>query len=226
MSKKILIWDLPLRIFHWSFASAIFFSWYSGEQGSDYIDYHLQSGYFILTLLCFRIVWGFIGPKHARFSQFIPSPTKLIHYITTSKTESVGHNPLGALMVLVMLLLVTIQAVSGLFINDDVFTSGPYYASVSVSFSNTMNYLHHNIFNLILLSIALHLAAIFYYQKIKKQDLMTPMLTGKKLLAHNFDNVAINNSKLLLAFILICLASVFIYWLVVINVPEVEEFFY
>ena len=126
-TKEHLIWDLPLRIFHWSFAITVLGAWYTIEQGSELIDLHMKFGFVALALLIFRILWGVIGPKHARFSQFIPSPKQLLNYVKSPNngTKIAGHNPLGALMVIMMILLISLQAVSGLFINDDVFSSGP-----------------------------------------------------------------------------------------------------
>ena len=102
MTEKHLIWDLPLRIFHWGFAVTILACWYTAEQGVDLVEIHMQLGFAALTLIAFRILWGLIGPKHARFSQFFPSPKILISYLRSSNTKKTtpGHNPLGALMVI------------------------------------------------------------------------------------------------------------------------------
>ena len=128
MKEKLqLIWDLPLRLFHWLFAISILASWYTSEQEGEMIEQHMQLGYFILGLVVFRIIWGFVGTKHARFSQFFPTPFKIINYLKSSQSDEqnkhAGHNPLGSLMVFLMLLLILLQAVSGLFINDDIFSS-------------------------------------------------------------------------------------------------------
>lgn len=230
MVQKHLIWDLPLRLFHWCFAITVFASWYTSGQENEYIEYHMQLGYFALGLLTFRILWGIIGPKHARFRQFVPSPRQLFHYINGLKQgqnqHSPGHNPLGSLMVLMMISLITLQAISGLFISDDIFSSGPYYGSMSSDVEKLMSILHHNVFDYMLFSIALHFLAIGYYWKVKKQNLILPMINGKK----SSDTVSaadsINSSKLGLAFVLAVITAVFIYWLVVINAPVIEEFYY
>lgn len=231
MTQKHLIWDLPLRIFHWSFALTILGSWYTSEQEGELIELHMQLGYVAIGLLIFRVLWGIIGPKHARFSQFIPSPKKLIHYAKNINNPanyqaSAGHNPLGALMVVLMIILIALQAISGLFINDDIFSSGPYYGSFSKDFESVMSFLHHNTFDFMIAAIALHLAAIAYYWWVKKQNLVVPMITGKKSdkLVSKAD--AIPHSKIILAIILAIACTAFVYWLVVINVPVVEEFYY
>ena len=230
MSKHVLIWDLPLRIFHWLFACTVFASWYTSDQDNDLIDVHMKLGYFALGLLVFRILWGFVGTKHSRFSSFFPTPSRLRLYITDVRNNQVrnttGHNPLGSLMVFLMILLISLQAISGLFINDDVFSSGPYYDSVSKEIEKVMFFLHHNVFDVMIAAIGMHLLAIAYYVRVKKQSLILPMITGKK--SAKFVNVTdiIKHSKVLLAVILVIAVAVFIYWLVVVNAPIIEEYYY
>ncbi|MBU2871605.1 cytochrome b/b6 domain-containing protein [Colwellia sp. E2M01] len=228
MTKKHLIWDLPLRIFHWCFAFTIFGSWYTAENKDDYIDLHMQLGYVALGLIIFRVLWGIIGPKHARFSQFIPSPKTLITYLKKSdaKQATPGHNPLGALMVITMIILITLQAVSGLFIDDDIFSSGPYNGAVSDGIENIMSFIHHNTFNFMIAAIVMHISAIFFYWIIKKQNLVLPMITGKKSAKEVNASDAIPNSKLLLGIVIAVLCAGFVYWLVVINAPVIEDFYY
>ena len=229
MSKKYLIWDLPLRIFHRLFALTIAGSWYTSEHSSDFIEYHMLLGYFALGLLVFRISWGLVGPKHARFSQFIPSFKTLINYLTCIKQNkkhySPGHNPLGALMVILMIVLISLQAVSGLFINDDVFSSGPYYGSIAPEIEKIMSFLHHNLFDIMIVSIILHLSAITYYWKIKKENLILPMITGKKNVNEINESDAISSSRIPLAISIVIAAIFFVYWLVILNAPIIEEFY-
>ena len=87
MTEKHLIWDLPLRIFHWGFAATTLAAWYTAEQGADLVEIHMKLGFVALALITFRVLWGLIGPKHARFSQFLPSPKQLIAYLRPSKTD-------------------------------------------------------------------------------------------------------------------------------------------
>jgi cytochrome b len=230
MTKKVLVWDFPLRLFHWLFASTILLLWLTSELGTDFIDVHMQLGYFALGLLIFRISWGIVGPKHARFSQFIPSPSRLIHYIKQSKQGKTpyhaGHNPLGSLMVVLMIILILMQAISGLFINDDVFSSGPYYDVMSKDFEKVMSFIHHNTFDFMIAAIAMHLGAIFYYWRVKKQNLVLPMITGKKSADKVSKEDEIPHSKIPLAIIIVILTAAFVYWLVVTNAPVFEEFYY
>jgi len=228
VTEKHLIWDLPLRIFHWSFALTILSAWYTAEQGADLVEIHMQLGFVALALIAFRILWGLIGPKHARFSQFIPSPKALTSYLRSSNTakSTAGHNPLGALMVILMILLISAQAISGLFINDDVFSSGPYYGSISNELETVMKFLHHNTFDFMIAAIVLHIAAITFYWRVKKENLVLPMITGKKTTEQVKPSDAIPHSQIILACVVAVCCIIFVYWLVVINAPVIEEFYY
>ena len=128
-------------------------------------------------------------------------------------------------MVILMLLLILSQAISGLFMDDDVFTSGPYYESVSGTVQKFMSLIHHNVFDVILIISALHISAICYYLLVKKINLIVPMITGYKL-SDNEKSSGIKSSKLWLSFIVILVIAVFLYWLLVLNIPVEEEFYY
>lgn len=229
MKNTNLVWDLPLRVFHWLFAGAILGSWYTAEQGSDFIDIHMTLGYVTLCLLLFRVIWGFVGPKHARFTQFIAPPKRILHYLKCLKTNqtfySPGHNPLGALMVIAMIVLVSLQAISGLFISDYIFSSGPYYDQVSDEVVAVMSFLHHHLFDYMIIAIVMHIGAICFYWVVKKQNLVLPMITGHKKSSDIKSEDRINSSRILLALIIASAAAAFIYWLVVLNIPVVEEFY-
>lgn len=224
MTKQHLIWDLPTRIFHWAFALVIIGCWATHELGSEYIDWHMQLGYVAIGLLCFRVIWGFIGTKHARFASFFPTPTKIKRYLSDDKRKVAGHNPLGSLMVFAMLVLVMLQAASGLFIDDEIFTTGPYFNALGSDVDKVMSMIHHNAFDIIAIAIFVHVAAVVFYQRVKKQNLVKPMVTGYK----NEDDIntgdAISGSKVWLGVIIALLCAGFVYWLVVINAPVVEEY--
>lgn len=225
MTKKIFVWDLPVRLFHWLLVISLIAAWYTSDGEKGLIDVHLKIGYFILGLTTFRVTWGIFGTQYAKFSQFIPSPKTLINYLKQGKDEAVGHNPLGALMVVFMLTLLLSQAISGLFMNDDVFTTGPYYASVSSELQKTMSFIHRNVFDVILVVSAIHISAIFYYLLAKKINLIKPMVTGFKT-QENQSARGIKSSRLLIALLLICLVAGFLYWLLVLNIPVEEEFYF
>jgi len=230
VKNKLLVWDFPVRLFHWCLVISLLAAWYTSDGERDLIDYHLQVGYFILGLIIFRVIWGLLGTNYAKFSQFIPSKAALLQCLKEFKQEkgykTVGHNPLGALMVVLMLTLVLLQAISGLFMNDDVFTTGPYYESVSSTVQSLMSSIHHYAFDMILVASSLHIGAVFYYLLVKKANLILPMITGYKKVEAEQNNLGIKSSKLLLALVIAIVVVIFLYWLLVLNVPVEEEFYY
>lgn len=229
MTNKFLVWDLPVRLFHWLLVISLTASWYTSDGERGLIDYHLKVGYFILGLILFRILWGLFGTRYAKFSQFLPSKQALVNYLQNFNKDksysTVGHNPLGGLMVVFMLTLILSQAISGLFMNDDVFTTGPYYESVSGSTQKLMSFIHSNVFDVIVVVSVIHITAVMYYLFAKKINLIIPMITGYKL-SKNEDDNGISSSKLLLALMVIIIVALFLYWLLVLNIPVEEEFYY
>lgn len=176
--EKIRLWDLPTRLFHWLFAAAVF-----GAIATDLLDnitWHSYCGYIALVLVVFRIIWGFIGPHHARFSSFVPSLSGLKAFLKDQTVSPLGHNPLGALSVIAILLIVLVQASSGLFTDDEISFQGPLSKFLSEDMVKFMNQIHSTNHVLVYGIVALHFIAIFYYQKIKKNNLIGPMVYGDK----------------------------------------------
>jgi len=175
---RIPVWDLPTRLFHWLLVVAFAASWLTHELGE--IDWHFYAGYSLLGLLLFRLAWGFVGSAHARFADFIPTPASLIRYLRNGTSTSPGHNPLGALSVMTLLLLLLAQVISGLFNADDEGNQGPYHALLPDGWADSVGSWHGLLFDALLAMLALHLAAIAYYQFIRKQPLIGAMITGYK----------------------------------------------
>ena len=178
-SKRIRLWDLPTRLFHWLLVAAVVAAMVSGQLGGGLIDWHGRIGLFIVGLIVFRLVWGLCGSTYARFTQFFPTPAKVRAYLR-GEWQGEGHNPLGALSVLGLLGLLTVQVVAGLFANDDIAFVGPLYDLVGQNLSNRLTGLHHLAANLLIALLVLHVAAIAYYGHFKKQKLVKPMITGWK----------------------------------------------
>ncbi|HUN25988.1 MAG TPA: cytochrome b/b6 domain-containing protein [Steroidobacteraceae bacterium] len=214
--ERRLVWDLPLRAFHWLFAASILASWATAEAGFNWMQWHIRLGYWMMGLLVFRILWGFVGPRHARFASFLAGPKRTWRYARglaglEEAVHSVGHNPLGGLMVVVMLLLVAFQVSTGLFATDEIAWTGPYNSAVSSATAKLLTSLHHKNFNLIWAAIALHVAAIAYYTFIKKQHLVPAMLTGRKPAEAVPHGEAITSSELWKAAIVIAVAGGVVY---------------
>jgi cytochrome b len=183
----IKVWDLPIRLFHWSLVLLLIFQWVTTQDDILYnMTWHMYGGYALLCLLLFRLLRGFWGSQHARFSDFFYGPTATLHYLTTvfkrAPSHYLGHNPMGAYSVFALLLLLGVQSVTGLFADDDIFTEGPLAGWVSNDTSDLMTRLHHFNFNLLLVFIGLHLAAIAFYALFKRENLVRAMITGRKTL--------------------------------------------
>ena len=170
------IWDLPTRLFHWTLVGLIALSWWAAEYHYD--DVHIWSGVAVLSALIFRILWGLFGSSTARFANFVRGPKAVAAYLRGS-WRGIGHTPLGALSVVVLLLLIAVQVGLGLFASDeDGLMMGPLAGLVSMDASESAKDLHEALFNVLLAFIALHVAAILFY-KIRGKSLLKPMITGK-----------------------------------------------
>lgn len=179
MSVTIHVWDLPLRIFHWLLAAAVTGAVITGEIGGGWMDWHGRLGILVLGLLVFRILWGIVGSTHARFHNFFPTPAKVSAYLK-GQWQGYGHNPLGALSVFALLATLATLVGAGLFSNDDIAFQGPLFSFVDKEFSDKLSGLHERAFNILIALVALHLTAIIYHVSIKKNNIVKPMLTGRK----------------------------------------------
>lgn len=176
---KIRIWDLPTRTFHWLLVVTILCSFIAVKIGGNAITWHARFGYLVIALMSFRLIWGFVGSYHSRFSSFIKHPRSIIEYIKNPQPTP-GHSPLGAVAVMVLIGLFTIQALAGLFASDEIAFDGPLAKHVSSYWVELMTSLHRLNEPVLLGLILIHMTAIFYYKIFKKQDLIKPMLTGDK----------------------------------------------
>ncbi|MBU3615943.1 cytochrome b/b6 domain-containing protein [Polynucleobacter sp. JS-Polo-80-F4] len=180
MNKIIRVWDLPIRLFHWLLVVCIAGSFVTINLGDEFIQWHAYFGYSILTLLIFRIIWGFVGSTHARFLSFIPSKQAIFDYLQGRSPHVLGHNPIGALSVFVLLFTLSVQVFTGLFVDDEVSFKGPLEKYVSGSISSFLSEIHEGNQVVILTLIAIHIAAIIFYKKFKGEDLIKPMISGDK----------------------------------------------
>lgn len=172
------MWDLPVRLLHWSIVLLIALSWWSAEESWDRV--HFWSGYGLLFLLLFRILWGFAGSSTARFGSFVRGPSAVAAYLRRGAHDRAGHTPLGALSVVAMLLALFVQISTGLIqIDDEDFIEGPLSGLVSYDLAVLAHDVHEIAFNVLLGLIALHLVAIAYYHLVRGRSLIRPMLTGR-----------------------------------------------
>lgn len=209
--KHAFVWDLPTRVFHWTLTVLLGISVGTGLNGGlNAMDYHMLSGESVLALVGFRIIWGLVGSRNARFTNFIKGPVAIAAYLRSMRHE-VGHNPLGALSVVAMLLSVAVQAVTGLFSTDDVFVDGPLRHLVSHDTALRITSIHE--LNLWVLGglVGLHLVAIAWYQFKRGENLLMPMLTGWKQVTA--DTLPERNNVLLAVAVLAIVAGA-VYYLV------------
>ena len=181
---QVMVWDLPTRLFHWLLLIFVIASFVTAKIGGLSMQYHEWSGFAILTLLLFRLAWGFMGSRESRFSTFIKGPTSVVRYAANlmqpDAPRYLGHNPLGGWSIVAMLLSLLLQAGTGLFANDDIFTTGPLYDLVSKEFSDSITRIHNFNQGILLLLIGMHVFAVFFYLLFKRENLVTPMITGMK----------------------------------------------
>lgn len=182
----VMVWDIPTRLFHWTIVVLVFVSWLSADQG--YMRVHLWSGLGLLALLLFRLVWGLFGSTTARFSNFVRPLPQVLGYLKGmaggGKLLYAGHNPAGGLMVIALLAVLLAQAVTGLFATDGVKFSAPLSFWLPEDVSVQVTHWHGLIFNIILLLVWFHVVAVGFYLLVKGDNLIRPMLTGRKHLAH------------------------------------------
>ena len=174
---RIRLWDLPTRLFHWLLVATVVGAFVTAKLGGNAMLWHGRLGLFILGLLVFRLVWGFIGSTHARFANFVRGPAAIRDYLA-GRWQGVGHNPLGALSVLALLAVLVAQVGTGLFSHDDIAFSGPLAPLLASDCVSDLTAIHRLLEKALIVLVALHVAAIAFYTRVKKHNLVVPMITG------------------------------------------------
>ncbi len=180
------VWDGFVRAFHWSLVLLFTFSAITGKVGGGWIKWHMYSGYAILVLVLFRLVWGFVGGEFARFTSFVAGPVSAIRFalglLKAGSQHVISHNPVGGWMVVVLLLLLATQAGFGLISDDEIATTGPLARYVSTEMSLKAMSWHRLLGDVLLALVAVHIAAVLFHVFVKKEGLIRAMLTGNKSL--------------------------------------------
>lgn len=180
---RIKVWDGWVRLWHWSIVVLIPVSYLTAR--ARQWDWHMWSGYALLTLVSFRILWGVVGSEPARFARFLRSPAAAIRHLARMRRDpgpdrELTHNPAGGWTVVVMMALLLAQAVSGLFAYDQIFTYGPLARAVSEETRDLMTSIHIRVINVLLAVIALHILAVIWYRLVAGHDLVQAMMIGTK----------------------------------------------
>jgi len=187
MKYTTRVWDLPTRIFHWALVFCVVALVVTGNIGGNAMVWHFRSGYAVLSLLLFRVVWGLIGGRWSRFTSFIYAPSTILNYLKGlgRPEHSVGHNPLGAGSVFAMLFFLLAQVGTGLFSDDDIANSGPLSKFVSNAMVSSATWYHKEVGKrIIVVLVILHVVAILFYLFKKKENLVKTMIHGDKTLPH------------------------------------------
>ncbi|WP_161973883.1 cytochrome b/b6 domain-containing protein [Hwanghaeella grinnelliae] len=217
--REIKIWDLPTRLFHWCLVALFATSWASAE--FDYFTVHYYSGYGILTLVLFRLVWGFAGSDTSKLISYVKSPFTVLRYMKSLRErkpgDEIGHNPMGGYAVLALLGFLTAQVGTGLFAQDvDFINSGPLSDMVSFELGNQASDLHHILFDFLLIMVGIHLTAIAFHEGYKREGLVRAMITGWRGYGDKGPTTPptlVPTSRALFVFILAVLAMAFIVWI-------------
>jgi cytochrome b len=176
---RVRVWDVPTRLVHWSIVLGVAISWWTGETGR--LEWHRWSGYLLLGLVVFRVYWGFFGSSTARFAGFLRGPRTIASYLRGTWPPTPGHNPLGALSVLALIVLLLLQVSLGLFAVDvDGIESGPLSLYVSFEAGRAAAEWHEAVFNVLMGFIVLHILAIAWYQFVRKEKLLAAMFHGTR----------------------------------------------
>lgn len=189
----VSVWDLPTRLFHWTLVICVCAAWYIGDNRDfSNIDYHFYLGYAIGGLIVFRLLWGVIGPQPVRLANLFHGPRSVFRYIGTvfkrQPSGTAGHNPIGSLSVLAMLVSLAVQVTTGLFAEDDgLFAGGPLSGYVSSTTILQMNEIHFYNSRILLALVGLHVFAGLFYLIWKRENLIGAMITGKKLVKTDGD---------------------------------------
>jgi cytochrome b len=180
--RSVLVWDVPTRLFHW--LAVVLVAGAYGTWKLNWMDWHVRIGETLLALVLFRLLWGCFGSETARFHSFLASPAAAFHHLRQMfRREAdlqVGHNPAGGWMVLLLLALMLGETLSGLYINNDIATAGPFTEWVPASVANAITALHAILWDALLAAVALHVLAIALYAAAKGHNLLRPMLSGRK----------------------------------------------
>ncbi|MCR6632867.1 MAG: cytochrome b/b6 domain-containing protein [Magnetospirillum sp.] len=178
-----LVWDLPVRLFHWLLAASVVGAFVTNKLGVAWFSWHAWFGYAVIVLVSFRLVWGVVGTRHARFASFVRGPAAILAYLRGGAPATPGHNPLGALMVLALLAGLLTLAALGLFGNDDIINTGPLAGYVGKETSLLLTSYHRRLFYGIAAAVAVHVLAVLAHRVVKGENLVLPMITGRKPVA-------------------------------------------
>lgn len=215
---SVRVWDWPVRTVHWAIAALVAVSVATGLMGGNAMEWHLRSGFAILALTLFRILWGLAGGRHARFASFVRGPRAVVGYMRSlfapPRELHAGHNPLGGWFIVLLLAALLAQAATGLFATDDIATEGPLAKRISDELSDRLTWLHVRGAWVVVGLAAVHVGAALFYLFVYKENLIRSMFTGVKFLPRRFAETGIGPDPSVRAVVLLCICALAV-WVVV-----------
>lgn len=184
----VQVWDPLVRVFHWTLAGAFLVAWVTAED--DFADVHVLAGYTILALVAFRLVWGVVGTRHARFSSFVRGPRAVLAYLKDMARlrahATVGHNPAAGAMVLMLLLGLTLTGLTGLMLYGAEESAGPLAGLMAPfgAFEDAFEEVHEFLAGFTLGLVGLHVAGAVFSSLLHRENLIKAMVTGVKPVRH------------------------------------------
>ncbi|WP_455204468.1 cytochrome b/b6 domain-containing protein [Kaarinaea lacus] len=182
--SKIKVWDPVVRVFHWTLVLTFLIAYVTEE---DFLTLHVWAGYILLTAIAVRVAWGFIGTRHARFSDFVTKPSIALHYVKdTMKLKAkryIGHNPAGGIMIVVMLVSLLITGISGLLLYGVEEHAGPFaawFVTGSEFWEGILEEAHEFFANFTVFLVVIHLAGVLIESFLHKENLVSAMWNGNK----------------------------------------------
>jgi cytochrome b len=211
--KKIRVWDLPTRVFHWALVLCIVGLFATGLTGGSWIIWHERIAYVAFTLILFRLLWGVFGSETSRFTDFLRGPSAVIGYLKTGRSPTHGHSPIGGWAVFAMLAALVVQICTGLIVDDEIANKGPLADKVPGAWVSLATTIHRYGKYVLGGLIALHLCAIAFYTVVKKQPLIRPMVDGTRDV-NAADATQPRMREGVAPWVLLAVCAAFVYWVV------------
>jgi cytochrome b len=215
---EVAVWDRAVRIVHWLFVVLLVVLLASGLAGDDWLVWHMRAGYSMLTLVLFRVLWGFCGSRNARFRAFLRGPRAVGRYARSlarrAREIHATHNPLGGWMVVALLGALLAQCALGLFTNDDVLYEGPLARHVTKALSDALSSLHRRGWWVIVALACVHIGAVAGYYILWRDNLLRPMFSGRKRLPPAHGDASTASASMVRAAGLLALCALGVWWLV------------
>jgi cytochrome b len=213
------VWDWPVRVVHWMIVLLVATLVTTGlAKGDAVMAWHMRAGETLLALVLFRVIWGFVGSRNARFASFVRGPAAVVAYVRSivrpPQHAHATHNPIGGWMVVALLLALLGQASLGLFTNDDVLVDGPLVKLIDKDLSDALSSLHRRGWRVVAGLASLHVAAVISYFVALDENLVTPMISGVKSLPSALDRPEAASASTSRALVLLVLCGLAVWWTV------------